>query len=202
MSIQREIIIKTKYKREPEEFGSRQDYLASLVRHLAKVDQDQYDDLSNEAAEWYDQAARALNQKQALPEIPGFEEIAPSTEGFHVAPPVATNGSDPSKEATPEPIPEEPKKPVVKDGKLLKDRFGVTLGTNTHEAVKMYSTGDGATLNEVAERMNGVRYYNILKKLEKRGHHVTKDPDTKKYRVIHKDDYGKQAKGEQEDGHD
>lgn len=54
-----------------------------------------------------------------------------------------------------------------------KDRFGITIGTKTHEAVKMYNTDEGATLKQVDAALGG-RHYNILQKLTKDGHKVEK----------------------------
>jgi hypothetical protein len=54
-----------------------------------------------------------------------------------------------------------------------KDRFGITIGTKTHDAVKMYNRPDGATLKQVDEAIGG-RHYNILTRLTKDGHKVEK----------------------------
>lgn len=66
-----------------------------------------------------------------------------------------------------------------------KDRFGITIGTKTHEAVKMYNTPEGASLKQVDAALGG-RHYNILQKLTKDGHKVEKIGDV--WRVKHRDD--------------
>lgn len=67
-----------------------------------------------------------------------------------------------------------------------KDRFGITIGTKTHEAVKMYNTEEGATLKQVDKAIGG-RHYNVLQKLTKDGHKVEKLAGGF-WRVAHKDD--------------
>jgi hypothetical protein len=68
-----------------------------------------------------------------------------------------------------------------------KDRFGVILGTKTHEAVKMYVKG--TTQNQIVEAL-GSRYYNILGRLAQEGHRVEKLPGGV-WKVTHRDDLTK-----------
>lgn len=68
-----------------------------------------------------------------------------------------------------------------------KDRYGIIVGTKTHDAVEMYERGTSA--KEILQATGG-RHYNILKKLEKDGHRVVKLAKHR-FRLTHKDDIGK-----------
>lgn len=48
---------------------SRQDFLASLTRAVSKLSDDDIDQLSSGAQDWYDQAVDAVNNKTTIPEI-------------------------------------------------------------------------------------------------------------------------------------
>jgi hypothetical protein len=72
-----------------------------------------------------------------------------------------------------------------------KDRYGITLGTKTAEALKMFEKG--CTMRDVVIDQ-GDTYYNVLRRLEKRGHRIEK-LENKVLRLIHKDDLEKKAKG-------
>lgn len=65
-----------------------------------------------------------------------------------------------------------------------KDRYGIIIGTKTHDAVLMYERG--TTSRELKERLGG-RFYNILDKLEKAGHRVERS-GIGTFTVVHKDD--------------
>lgn len=67
-----------------------------------------------------------------------------------------------------------------------KDRFGITIGTKTHDAVKMYATSSGASLKQVDEAIGG-RHYNVLTRLAKDGHKVEKLGGGV-WKVTHRDD--------------
>jgi hypothetical protein len=71
-----------------------------------------------------------------------------------------------------------------------KDRFGVVIGTKTHEAVKMYEAG--TTAKELYEKLEG-RFYNILSKLQSDGHMVEKLAGGL-WKLTHKDDLKKVLK--------
>src|SRR5258706_13719697 len=54
---------------EPRRDYERQDYLAALARAINEVSEDEFDCLSVEAQDWFNEAVRALNKKQDLPEF-------------------------------------------------------------------------------------------------------------------------------------
>src|SRR6478736_5488027 len=61
---------------EPSKKYERQDYLAALARRVNELEEDQYDELSIEAQDWFNAAVRSLNKKQDLPEFPDVEAAA------------------------------------------------------------------------------------------------------------------------------
>jgi hypothetical protein len=71
-----------------------------------------------------------------------------------------------------------------------KDRFGVVIGTKTHDAIKMYEVG--CTSTEIKKELDG-RFYNILKVMEDKGHRVERFPGGK-FKLTHREDLPK-AKG-------
>lgn len=68
-----------------------------------------------------------------------------------------------------------------------KDRYGIIVGTKTHDAVLMYERGTSA--KEILEATGG-RHYNILRKLKKEGHKITRLPKHR-FKVTHKNDLEK-----------
>ncbi len=68
-----------------------------------------------------------------------------------------------------------------------KDRYGIYKGTKTSAALEMFEKG--CTMRD-AELEHGDSFYNVLRKLHKRGHRVDK-LENKVLRLIHKDDVGK-----------
>lgn len=65
-----------------------------------------------------------------------------------------------------------------------RDRFGVIIGTKTHDVVALYEKG--TTSAEIEEKIGG-RHYNILRTLAKKGHRVAKMPGGG-FKLTHKDD--------------
>lgn len=68
-----------------------------------------------------------------------------------------------------------------------RDRFGVIIGTKTHDAVVMYERG--CTAREIDEQVGG-KHYNILASLAKKGHRVEKLPGNV-FKLTHADDLDK-----------
>lgn len=75
MSAEHELVKVTKFK--GEKYDDRQDYLAALLKDVDRFyakNEDKFDNLSDEAADWYNAAVTALNKKK---EIPDFEDDEP-----------------------------------------------------------------------------------------------------------------------------
>jgi hypothetical protein len=64
------------------------------------------------------------------------------------------------------------------------DRYGVIIGTKTHDALKLYEKG--VTAKELLAKLGG-RFYNILRKVSQNGHLVERSPEGI-FTVVHKDD--------------
>lgn len=62
-----------------KDYADRQDYLAALARAINNHDDETVlDNVSNAAADWYDSAVDAINDKTDLPEFPDAEDEAPA----------------------------------------------------------------------------------------------------------------------------
>lgn len=219
--IETELVKATKVKETS--FRARQDYLAALVRGVDKLDQDKWDNLSDEAVAWHAAAVAQMDKKRqiedfgndenqvsseaevdnptletdggaddispaieddAIPKAPGPEEQLSSAEEVEEKKPAKQPKAKKVKEPSPNIKPGDVERYAKITGE--KDRFGITIGTKTHDAVKMYNTADGATLKQTGDKLGG-RHYNILAKLAKDGHKVEKLPGGV-WRVTHRDD--------------
>lgn len=76
-AIERELIKVTGYKARTK-FDDRQDYLSSILNAVSKLDDDDFDNLSDEAAEWANAAVEAKNSKNS--ELPDFDEVGAAAE--------------------------------------------------------------------------------------------------------------------------
>jgi hypothetical protein len=75
-AIEREIIEVTEIKLR-KKFDNRQDYLGSLLEAANKLDDDDFESLTQEAADWYNAAVQAFNVKK---DIPDFDETSGGPE--------------------------------------------------------------------------------------------------------------------------
>lgn len=227
-------------------YAERQDYLAALARAVQDMDEDDFDKVSNEAADWYNAAVDAINDKSNIPDFDDAEKAAePETaepadaeveEGTEVEAeeeadaeveeeaepeekaPRSRRGKAPDKPASKgkaetkgkaalkdknapkaEPEPRQPAKkaeatttkraaPVAG---LRLDKWDIAEGTKNSQAAAMLEKG--AKMADVNKEVGGT-YYNLLKRLVKQGHKLLKEPNGE-LRLVHKDEYGKKAKG-------
>jgi len=113
-------------------------------------------------------------------------EPAPKSKGKGkpAKPKTETTPAKPAKKTKPEKV-KGPRKSDVDYTKLTGelDRYGITKGTKTAQAIEMYEKG--ATSKEINEKLEG-RYYNILTKLQAEGHLVEKKDGA--FKLTHKDD--------------
>jgi len=72
--IEQELLDATKYK--GKKGASRENYLAGLVQAVEKMDEDDFDNLSDAAAVWYNDAVAAMNDKDPPPEFADASEEA------------------------------------------------------------------------------------------------------------------------------
>lgn len=70
-TIESELIKATSYKAR-KKFDNRQDYLGSIMNAVIKLNDDEFSDLSDDAANWTDAAIMAHNAKS---DIPDFDEV-------------------------------------------------------------------------------------------------------------------------------
>lgn len=198
MSIEMELLNSTRFKQDADAFDDRQDYLAAIVKAVDKLSADAFDELSDEASDWFNKSVKALNTKRPLPDfdpVNGNDEDAESSAKVRKAANAKMVEAEPETgEAGDEAQADEPAekaipkitKPKIINGELVKDRFGVVLGTKTAQAVALYNTPTGATIKEIDEKVGG-RHMNILKKLVTQGHRVLK-LEHGRIQLIHKND--------------
>jgi hypothetical protein len=79
-AIESELIKATKYKVQ-RKFVNRQDYLKSIFNAAQKLHDDEFDDLSDEAAEWLNECVQVFNSKRDA-DLPDFDEVEPSDENI------------------------------------------------------------------------------------------------------------------------
>lgn len=187
-SIEEELCDICKVKKD--KYPNRQDLLAAILKAIDKLPEVDYDRMTEDAYQWQKQATRHFNHRISLPDFPDV-----STEEVNGEPLQATledikeAGQDVTDSGTaPKSTPSKRQLPTrrVPDYENLtgeKDKFGITIGTNTHEAVKMYERG--CTARDVEQALGG-RYRNVLRKLADEGHLVEK-LGSGVYRVTHKD---------------
>lgn len=72
-AVEQELIQITMYKVRTK-FADRQDYLGSILNATMKLTDDDFNNLSDEAAEWANAAVHAKNNKE---DIPDFDEVTP-----------------------------------------------------------------------------------------------------------------------------
>ena len=248
MKIEDELTKATNFKPPKGGFNDRQDELAALARAARKLDDDDFDELTDEAADWANTAVKAIVEKTPIPEFKDLGEEAEAEEAEETPPedepaedePEDIEDEEPDEEpededvdheaeeaeearvaktkATPKPakakkvkkeIEYEEEPLTVKEVEKLakekgiktryddltgeKDRFGVIIGTKTHDAVLMYEKG--ATSRQIQDALGegptkaGGRFYNILKTLDKAGHKVERSKDGI-FKLTHRDDVG------------
>jgi outer membrane biosynthesis protein TonB len=82
--IEQELRKAWKMRKKEEDFDSRQDYLVALIRGFdiaCSKDDDLFDTISQEAADWFNAATEARNKKNEIEEFPDLEaEVAEEAE--------------------------------------------------------------------------------------------------------------------------
>ena len=186
-------------------YPQRQDYLAALARAVHGLDEVDFDALSLEAATWFNNAAVALNNKKDIEEFtddtgptedelqpaegPDDEETEEGSDGEPAAAPVTKAKNGRRKGQPPRKLPHPPIKDITLGDvesieNITIDRYGNISGYKTAAATAMFEKG--CRMTDVTASIGG-SYYNMLRKLEKRGHIVKRGPNGMTT-VIHKDD--------------
>lgn len=216
--IETEITEATEFKLPKGGYSNRQDHLAALVRAANKMTDTEFDDLSDEAANWLSTAVKALNAKAEIDDFEGPDdeedeepeetEEAEDEEAVEEAEAEEDNEAEeakeeakPKKEARKAPAktsakkddkPPKKKEDLSRYDKLTdeRNRYGIIKGTKTDDAIKMYEKG--ATSAQIVEKL-GSRFYNILKTLEQKGHRVERS-QSGVFKLTHADDLPKKGK--------
>lgn len=204
-TIEAELVKATKFRGKYDE---RQDYLAALLHAIdSKLNDDDYDRLSDEAVKWHHTAVKAHEAQEDIPDFDGEAEEAdklPLTDPRHpIQRPepedeeAAVEEDEPveaetAEEAEPKPKPVKkvvhpigsPKRPDYTKITGDKDKWGVIKGTLTARALEMYE--QGCTTKQLLDELGG-RHYNILKKMVKDGH-VLEKSELGVWKITHRDD--------------
>jgi len=185
--VETELVKVTKVK--PDKYTDRQDFLAAILKAMEKLSDDDFDNLSDEAAHWHSViAVPAFVAKEEIPDFNGNEEaeVAEPEDETADEPDVEAEAEKPTKKkaakAKGKTAKAPGKEPKYRELSGEKDEFGVVKGTKTSQAVAMYVKG--ASTNEIKEELGG-RFYNILKKLKADGHKVEK-LENGKWKLTHK----------------
>lgn len=210
-AVERELIKATGYKTQ-RPFSNRQDYLGSILNAVMKLTDNDFDNLSDEAATWANAAVEAKNAKDT--DLPDFDEapvddseepdaetsedeveIDPETgEVLDVAedesepePEEEVSASKTVKHRKPPKEKETKTKPAPKraasDDDVVLDKWGCMVGSKNAQALALFEKG--ATTKEVKDKIGGT-YYNILGKAVQNGHKMEKEGSLIK--LTHKDD--------------
>jgi hypothetical protein len=219
---EKELLEVTGYKPQ-RKFSNRQDYLGSVLNSVLKLSNDEFDNLSDEAAEWANAAVQAKNARNQ--DLPDFDEIEPSEEGedddpetentvearveasdneaennedesqisdseveaeTEVVKPKLVKPKTPPKKSPAKPTPK--KAPSIDEEDVVLDKWGAMEGSKNSRALAMFEKG--ATSKEIKDKLGGT-YYNILKKMNEKGHKVEKEGSLIK--LTHRDELGKRS---------
>jgi hypothetical protein len=204
MSVEKELLKASGFKPR-REYDDRQDYLAALARAVDNMSKDDFDELTNEAADWFNDAAQALNDKTDISDFEKIEDEEPEKTGSVEVEETAseleeeTEKTEDKKLKTvpmgraprPKKLPYPPIKEHIAPHEVEFDRFGVAIGTKNASAIAMLEKG--CRMTDVTESMGGT-YYNVLRKLVQQGHKLEKFGDST-LKLTHKDDIkGKKEK--------
>lgn len=184
--IEKELLDAAEFKPK-KKYDNRQDYLAALARATIAIDDAVFDKLSDPAADWSNDAVKAIREKKPLPDFPDAEggeepaeevvdasEVVETLGGEEEAPApkkTRTKGKPPQRLPHPKiDLPED-----VGDG-YLTDEFGCAVGSKAAAAAAMFK--NGARMADVNASIGGT-FYNLLTRFEKQGHVIEKGPNGK-----------------------
>ena len=173
MSIEQELVEATDFQ-PTRKFDNRQDYLAALARKVDALEQDEFDELTNESVNWFNNAARCMRNKRAIPDFADAGE-----EAFEVQ----------SEEV--KPSEEEAPTQAVNDLEITFDKYGIAVGSKNYQAAQMLEKG--CKMAEITDTLGGT-FYNLVKRLKRQGHHIEREANGF-MKLTHADEYGAKAKG-------
>lgn len=185
--IENEIVELTNFE-PPREYDDRQDYLAALAKEVNKLADIDFNTLSTEATEWFNDAVSAINNRKDLPEFPDVEEDEGDNSEPESEKPVV-KAKEKEAKRRPKGVPprklEHPKvDPQQGIDNFETDRYGVVKGSKNAAAIAMFE--QGCRMSDVTASIGGT-YYNLLERLRKQGHTVEKGANGMT-KLSHKDD--------------
>jgi hypothetical protein len=184
--IEKDILEVTQFE-PPRKYDDRQDYLAALCRALNKLEDIDFNSLSDDSNKWFNDAVRAMNNRKDLPEFPDLVETesedtntggiqdSPAEEGeAEVEKPKAAPKAEHKRRAKGTP----PRKlehaeintEAATDTPQV-DAYGVVKGSKNAAAVSMLEKG--CRMSDITHSIGGT-YYNLVERLRKAGHNIEK----------------------------
>lgn len=100
--IEKEIIAASEFKPR-KKYGNRQEYLRAVINAVSKLDDDAFDALSDEAAEWCNNAIEVINTTKNG-ELPDFDEVEVSASGDDLSDEAGDESDDPDDEEVDEDV--------------------------------------------------------------------------------------------------
>ena len=194
--IEAEIVEVTNFE-PPRKYAERQDYLAALAKAINKLEEIDYNSLSTEATDWFNDSVRALNNRKDLPDFPDIEEpeneptepiSEPAEEvGEAEASPAPKAKADPNKRRAKGVPPRKLEHPEIDPQKAIDnyetDAYGVVKGSKNAAAVAMLEKG--CRMSDITASIGGT-YYNLKARLRKQGHTIEEGANGM-LKLIHKD---------------
>lgn len=175
--VEKELVKATNFEAE-KDYKNRQDYLAVLARAVNNLDKDNYELLSNEAVNWFNEAAKAIRAHkdisdfstsfttEEVKEIEGETEEGVLPEDEHEDERVEPSITKEKKE-------KKPRKSKAKvSGEI--DKWGIHIESNSSQVAAIFE--QGSTMAFVRGQY-GQNFYNLLKRLEKEGHKIERSQD-------------------------
>jgi hypothetical protein len=178
LTIEQQIIEATSFE-APRKYKERQDYLAALAKAVNKLEDKEFDTLSNEAVDWFNDACRAISNKKDIPEFADAEETTEVEEAAPVAEAKVEKKAKAEPKRRAKGVPartlDHPEiNPQASIDNFEVDGYGIVKGSKNAAAVAMFE--QGCRMSDVTASIGGT-YYNLVARLMKQGHTVEKGPN-------------------------
>lgn len=188
-TVEQELLAITKFVPE-KKYRKRQTYLTALMRAVDALNDEAFDQLSDEAVSWVDKAVQAFKSGQDLPdtvpsnghaehegpheaedpELWGAMEVEPPGEGASTEVIHDVETVKPKRTRKPRTAKDPEAAPKVRrprEGSRGANRWGVANGTKAAIVCEMISRPQGATMAEIKE-VTGQTQYNAINRLQRK----------------------------------
>lgn len=163
--VEGELLAATGVQREETE--SPEDYRIRLIVAIDENLPQCWEDLSSYTQMYYNDCVKRLWDGDSIPDFPQHIDDIQGDDMSTPTETVATNNEKTTKAKT-----AKADAPKPKAKKKETDAFGLRVGTLSHQAAMMFVAG--AKMAEV-KKATGINHYNLLSKLEAKGHKVDRN---------------------------